>query len=331
MSFSGHTARKRFGQHWLKDGSVLDRIVAAAELSPSDCVLEVGPGRGALTGRLLGTAVAQVHAVELDRDLVAGLQERFGGDPRFSLQSGDVLDLPVLGDPSRPANKVVANIPYNITTDILKQLLPMGDTFRDMVFMFQEEVARRLIRQDSGASDYRPMSVRVHYYSEPYYIRPVTASCFDPPPNVESCLVGFRPKPRRELPALRGTEKQFFSFVQACFAQKRKMLKNNLRAVCDDEVIAAALEDLGRDEKTRAQQLTMDEYVRLFNFVRMKGAGQRESNESNRIESANPKESKSVRERRARVERATSRLVAQAVSRDVLDEDDDDDEGIIEV
>ena len=174
------------------------------------------------------------------------------------------------------------------------------------------------------------MSVRVHYYSEPYYIRPVTASCFDPPPNVESCLVGFRPKPRRELPALRGTEKQFFSFVQACFAQKRKMLKNNLRAVCDDEVIAAALEDLGRDEKTRAQQLTMDEYVRLFNFVRMKGAGQRES-ESTRIESANPKESKSVRERRARVERATSRLVAQAVGRDVLDEDDDDDEGIIEV
>ena len=227
--------------------------------------------------------------------------------------------------------KVVANIPYNITTDILKQLLPMGDTFRDMVFMFQEEVARRLIRADSGASDYRPMSVRVHYYSEPYYIRPVTASCFDPPPNVESCLVGFRPKPRRELPALRGTEKQFFSFVQACFAQKRKMLKNNLRAVCDDEVIAAALEDLGRDEKTRAQQLTMDEYVRLFNFVRMKGAGQRESNESNRIESANPKESKSVRERRARVERATSRLVAQAVGRDVLDEEDDDDEGIIEV
>ena len=161
-------------------------------------------------------------------------------------------------------------------------------------------------------------------------VRPVTASCFDPPPNVESCLVGFRPKPRRELPALRGTEKQFFSFVQACFAQKRKMLKNNLRAVCDDEVIAAALEDLGRDEKTRAQQLTMEEYVRLFNFVRLKGVGRRESELSSRVQSAEM-ESKTLRERRARVERATSRLVAQAVGRDVLDEEDDDDEGIVEV
>jgi|AntAceMinimDraft_12_1070368.scaffolds.fasta_scaffold32197_2 16S rRNA A1518/A1519 N6-dimethyltransferase RsmA/KsgA/DIM1 with predicted DNA glycosylase/AP lyase activity len=98
----------------------------------------------------------------------------------------------------------------------------------------QEEVAQRLIRDDAGASDYRPMSVRVHYYSEPYYIRPVTATCFDPAPNVESCLVGFRPKPRDQLLPLAGTHTQFFTFVQSCFAQKRKMLKNNMKAVCSE-------------------------------------------------------------------------------------------------
>ena len=163
----------------------------------------------------------------------------------------------------------------------------MGDTFEDMVFMFQE-VARRLIGATPAPATTnvraRPLLLRTHY------IRPVTASCFDPPPNVESCLVGFRPKPRRELPALRGTEKQFFSSSRRVSRKKRKMLKNNLRAVCDDEVIAAALEDLGRDEKTRAQQLTMDEYVRLFNFVRLKGLGK--ESKSSRIESA---ESKSPR------------------------------------
>ena len=347
-----HEARRWLGQHFLIDHSVILDALDAAAVTDGDRILEIGPGTGNLTVELV-KAGAVITAVEKDRNLADKLRTQYDGDDAVTVHEADFLkwnvarefedvtakvaELNAVGADERgvyPGDahraKVVANIPYNITTDILKQLLPMGDTFRDMVFMFQEEVARRLIRADSGASDYRPMSVRVHYYSEPYYIRPVTASCFDPPPNVESCLVGFRPKPRRELPALRGTEKQFFSFVQACFAQKRKMLKNNLRAVCDDEVIAAALEDLGRDEKTRAQQLTMEEYVRLFNFVRLKGVGRRESELSSRVQSAE-KESKTLRERRARVERATSRLVAQAVGRDVLDEEDDDDEGIIEV
>ena len=96
MSFSGHTARKRFGQHWLRDAAVLDRILEAAELQPQDRVLEVGPGRGALTERLLASSAAAVHAVELDRDLVAGLQQRFDDQPRFSLSEGDVVEVPLL-------------------------------------------------------------------------------------------------------------------------------------------------------------------------------------------------------------------------------------------
>ena len=226
------------------------------------------------------------------------------------------------GDPD-PRAKVVANIPYNITTDILKTLLPMGDTFSNMVFMFQEEVAQRLIRDDAGASDYRPMSVRVHYYSEPYYIRPVTAACFDPPPNVESCLIGFRPKPRDELLPLAGTDKQFFTFVQACFAQKRKMLKNNMKAVCDEETIAAAFELLGKHEKTRAQELSMEEYVTLFNFVRGRGQGRQGGRGGKGTEDGGgdapkkkKKDSARVREEKAKIQRMTERMVAQAVGRE---------------
>jgi 16S rRNA (adenine1518-N6/adenine1519-N6)-dimethyltransferase len=116
MTFAAHRARKRFGQHWLRDETVLDRILAAAELSAADTVLEVGPGRGALTERLLASPAAAVHAVELDRDLVSGLRLRFGGDPRFTLTEGDVLavDLPA-------ATAVVANIPYNITGPLLER------------------------------------------------------------------------------------------------------------------------------------------------------------------------------------------------------------------
>ena len=123
MSFSGHNPRKRFGQHWLRDASVLQHIVDAAELGSDDRVLEVGPGRGALTERLLASPSAAVHAVELDRDLVSGLQQRFGSENRFSLLQGDVLQVPLHLPNGSLASKVVANIPYNITGPLLDRLI----------------------------------------------------------------------------------------------------------------------------------------------------------------------------------------------------------------
>ena len=152
MSFSGHTARKRFGQHWLRDAAVLDRILEAAELQPQDRVLEVGPGRGALTERLLASSAAAVHAVELDRDLVAGLQQRFDDQPRFSLTQGDVLEVPLLLLPdAQPAGKVVANIPYNITGPLLERLIgrldrPVDPPYQRLVLLVQQEVAQRIRR-----------------------------------------------------------------------------------------------------------------------------------------------------------------------------------------
>ena len=355
---ANHEARRWLGQHFLIDQSVILDAVAAADVRAGDRILEIGPGTGNLTVELL-KAGARVDAVEKDRSLADKLAEQFrdeaaltvhradflkwdvegafrdGGD--FNARARDVADgaaepfaadAAEAGAPDAPAldsrAKVVANIPYNITTDILKTLLPMGDAFGNMVFMFQEEVARRLIKDEPGNSDYRPMSVRVHYYSTPYYIRPVTAACFDPPPNVESCLVGFRPRRPAEYLPLNGTERQFFAFVQACFAQKRKMLKNNLKAVCDEETIAAAFEALGKPEKTRAQELTMPEYVRLFNFVRDRGQARAEALAAGQnVQRVAPpgdeekenerKPTKKQRETSLKVQRATSRLLAQAV------------------
>ena len=147
MSFTGHTARKRFGQHWLRDAAVLDRILEAAELQPQDRVLEVGPGRGALTERLLASPAAAVHAVELDRDLVAGLRQRFDDQPRFSMTQGDVLEVPLLLPDARPAGKVVANIPYNITGPLLERLIgrldrPVDPPYQRLVLLVQQEVAQ---------------------------------------------------------------------------------------------------------------------------------------------------------------------------------------------
>ncbi|MFM8544881.1 MAG: ribosomal RNA small subunit methyltransferase A, partial [Vulcanococcus sp.] len=159
MSFAAHRARKRFGQHWLQDETVLQRIVAAAELTPEDTVLEVGPGRGALTERLLASPAAAVRAVELDRDLVQGLHQRFGDNPRFSLSQGDVLTLPLPA-----ATAVVANIPYNITGPLLERLVgrldrPVAEPYRRLVLLVQQEVGER-IRARPSSSAYSALSVR---------------------------------------------------------------------------------------------------------------------------------------------------------------------------
>jgi len=305
-----HVARRWLGQHFLIDHSVLIDAVRAANVTEDDVILEIGPGTGNLTAELLRTG-CRVIAVEKDRNLAKNLRETLGkeyGEDVLEIIEEDFMKWEDLGTKFEHVSKttkrakVVANIPYNITTDILKRLLPMGDTFEDLVFMFQEEVARRLATEErmikneneedehenenddseenkntttnndkkkkKSNSDFRAMSVRTAYYSESRYIRPVAKDCFDPAPNVESCLIGFKPKRTEHLLKINGTEKQFFTFVQSCFAQKRKMLKNNLRATCDAETVDLAIEMLRRGDKVRPQELFMEDFVELFNFVR---------------------------------------------------------------
>ena len=263
MSFAAHRARKRFGQHWLVDQTVLAQIVTAAELEVGDRVLEVGPGRGALTERLLASPAAAVLAVELDRDLVEGLQGRFGDQPRFSLISGDVLAVELPG-----ANKVVANIPYNITGPLLERLVgrldrPAAQPYERLVLLVQREVGER-IRCLAGSSAYSALSVRMQLLADCRSVCPVPPRCFQPPPKVHSEVIVLDPLPAsRQLdPQVARTVEQL---LRRCFAARRKMLRNTLAGLLPEAELAVLTEAAGIGLQQRPQDIAPEGWVALAN------------------------------------------------------------------
>lgn len=261
MTFAAHRARKRFGQHWLRDEGVLNSILAAAELGAADTVLEVGPGRGALTERLLASPAAAVRAVELDRDLVAGLRERFGGDPRFTLVEGDVLavELP-------EASAVVANIPYNITGPLLERLVgrldrPAPHPYRRLVLLVQQEVGER-IRARPGSSAFSALSVRMQLLARCSTVCPVPPRCFQPPPKVMSEVVALDPLPpeqRLDPELARSVE----MLLRRCFAARRKMLRNSLAGLQPPERLEELVAAAGATLQQRPQELAPQVWVAL--------------------------------------------------------------------
>ena len=266
MAFSGHHARKRFGQHWLKDESVLQRIVAAAALQSDDHVLEVGPGRGALTCQLLASPAASVQAVELDRDLVEGLQQRFAAEPRFQLQSGDVLALPQLGDPERRPTKVVANIPYNITGPLLERLVgrldrPVEPPYQRLVLLVQQEVARRISARP-GQSSFSALSVRMQLLAQCHSVCPVPPRCFQPPPKVQSEVIQIDPLPAdQRLPS--DIARRVESLLRQAFLARRKMLRNTLASLAPEPQLQALAAAAGFQLQQRPQELAPQVWVAL--------------------------------------------------------------------
>ncbi len=220
-------ARKIFAQHWLKSEKVLHQIIKAAEITKGDRILEIGPGTGVLTRQLLPLAQSVV-AVEIDRDLCTLLAKQLGKVSNFLLLQGDILSLEL---PDYAAcsniNKVVANIPYNITGPILEKLLgkistPPVQSFDSIVLLVQKEVAERLYAKP-GNRAFGALSVRVQYLAECELICPVPAQCFSPPPKVDSAVVKLRP--RQILPQATNP-RNLESLVKIGFATKRKMLNN---------------------------------------------------------------------------------------------------------
>lgn len=261
MTFSAHRARKRFGQHWLMDQAVLDRIVAAAEIEPGESLLEIGPGRGALTERLLASPASGVAAVELDRDLIQGLQQRFAAEPRFALVAGDALEVPL-----PPADKVVANIPYNITGSLLERLVgrldrPVSPPYRRLVLLVQQEVGER-IRCAPGSSAYSALSVRMQLLGACRAVCPVPPRCFHPPPKVHSEVIAIDPLPeqRRLEPALARRVEQL---LRRCFAARRKMLRNTLAGLLPPEALAEQATAAGFSLEQRPQELAPAAWVAL--------------------------------------------------------------------
>ncbi|MFY8148052.1 MAG: 16S rRNA (adenine(1518)-N(6)/adenine(1519)-N(6))-dimethyltransferase RsmA [Prochlorococcaceae cyanobacterium] len=261
MTFAAHRARKRFGQHWLRDAAVLRQIVEAAELEPQERVLEVGPGRGALTEVLLASPALLVQAVELDRDLVGGLQQRFGSDPRFRLLEGDALAVAL-----PPAEKVVANIPYNITGPLLEKLVgrldqPVDPPYRRLVLLVQQEVGQR-IRAEAGSSAFSALSVRMQLLARCGLVCPVPPRCFQPPPKVHSEVIALDPLPPQERlpPALaRSVE----GLLRRCFAARRKMLRNTLAGLLPAPELEELADGAGIGLQQRPQELAPQRWVAL--------------------------------------------------------------------
>jgi 16S rRNA (adenine1518-N6/adenine1519-N6)-dimethyltransferase len=259
--FASHRTRKRFGQHWLTDAKVLQQIVAAAELTAEDTVLEVGPGRGALTEALLATPVAALRAVELDRDLIAGLQDRFGQDPRFSLVSGDVLQVELPA-----ATTVVANIPYNITGPLLERLVgrldrPVSNPYRRLVLLVQREVGERL-RACPGSSSYSALSVRMQLLGAAVQVCPVPPRCFSPPPKVHSEVVRFEPLPADQHLEPR-LARQVEQLLRRSFLARRKMLRNGLAGLLPGEQLEQLAAQAGISLQQRPQEVAPAAWVAL--------------------------------------------------------------------
>ncbi len=268
-SFSLPAPRKRFGQHFLRDERILARIVSVANVSGADLVVEIGPGRGALTDLLLAKAGA-VAAIELDRDLAAFLRERYAGR-RLYLHEGDILkaDLGVVLDAARAAFpdagngpvKMVANLPYNVSTPILEKLIDDREQFASLVVMLQKEVVER-IASTPGTKDYGYFSVFLQAYFSIEALFDVPPGAFQPPPKVMSAVARLTP---RAVPLVAPAhERRFRSLASLAFSQRRKMLGKTLRGLAaTPESFTAAFERAGIDPTRRPETLTVAEFVRL--------------------------------------------------------------------
>jgi 16S rRNA (adenine1518-N6/adenine1519-N6)-dimethyltransferase len=262
--------RKQFGQHWLRNEKVLAQIVKAAELSPTDRILEIGPGQGVLTRQLLPLAGAVV-AVEIDRDLCKLLVQKLGQIKNFLLLQGDFLTLDLESNLAafpefHQPNKVVANIPYYITGPILEKLLgtiahPNLHPCQTIVLLLQKEVGDRLCAKP-GSRDFGALTVRVQYLASCERICHVPAQAFQPPPKVDSIVVRLRP---RSLEVLADDPKRLEMFVKLGFATKRKMLRNNLQSVVDRDRLSQLLEELDLNPQGRAEDLGVTDWVMLAN------------------------------------------------------------------
>jgi len=248
--------KKSLGQNFLVDESALAKVVAAADLMPTDTVLEIGPGVGSLT-RHLAAATGRVVAVELDQALLPALQEVLRPYSNIEIISGDILRLPPASFHLPPSYKVVANIPYNITSALLRQLLESQPRPTLVTLTVQLEVAQRLCAQPGDLS---LLAVSVQFYGAPRLVARIPAGAFYPRPDVDSAIVRLEVF-REPAVAVKDTG-QFFQIVKAGFSQKRKQLRNALSAGLrlEAEQVDEWLAQAGVDPKRRAETLTLEEW-----------------------------------------------------------------------
>ena len=263
--------QKKFGQNFLIDTPVLDKIIRAAGITKDDFVLEIGPGIGTMT-QYLAKAAREVVAVEIDKALIPILEDTLSGFPNAEVIQDDILKVDIAGlarerNDGRPI-KVVANLPYYITTPIIMNLFESQVPLDSVTVMVQKEVAERM-QAGPGSKDYGALSLAVQYYAEPYIAANVPPNCFMPRPNVGSAVIRLT---RHEVPPVQvEDEKLLFQIIRASFNQRRKTLVNGLNnspeIVLSKEQITEAVESLGKGAGVRGEALTLEEFARLSNRI----------------------------------------------------------------
>lgn len=271
----GFDFQKKFGQNFLIDPRVLDKIIAAAEITKDDFVLEIGPGIGTMT-QYLAEAAREVTAVEIDRNLIPILSETLSEYENVTVLNQDVLKTDIAAiaqerNAGRPI-KVVANLPYYITTPIIMGLFESRVPIDSITVMVQKEVAQRMQAQP-GTKDYGALSLAVQYYAEPYIAANVPPNCFIPRPNVGSAVI--RLKKYENPPVKVQDEGLLFRLIRASFNQRRKTLVNGLKNSAElpfsKEQILAAIEATGLAENIRGEALTLAQFAQLSDaFSQMK-------------------------------------------------------------
>ena len=266
--------QKKYGQNFLIDTGVLDRIITAAEITKEDCVLEIGPGIGTMT-QYLAERAGEVVAVEIDQNLIPILKETLAAYDNVTVIQDDILKVDVRKiveekNGGKPI-KVVANLPYYITTPIIMGLFEKHIPLKSITIMVQKEVAERM-QVGPGTKDYGALSLAVQYYAKPEIVANVPPNCFIPRPNVESAVI--RLTRYEEPPVKTGNEEKMFALIRASFNQRRKTLVNGLTNApglgLTKEQVTEALEQMGLPATIRGEALTLEQFAslsdKLFGF-----------------------------------------------------------------
>lgn len=266
--------QKKYGQNFLIDTHVLDKIIRAAGITEDDCVLEIGPGIGTMT-QYLAQAAGKVIAVEIDKALIPILSDTLSSYYNVTIINDDVLKLNIRKlveeeNEGKPI-KVVANLPYYITTPIIMGLYENHVPIESITVMVQKEVADRM-QEEPGSKDYGALSLAVQYYAEPYIVANVPPNCFMPRPKVGSAVI--RLTSHKKPPVEVEDEKLLFRLIRASFNQRRKTLANGLKNSPEldvpKEVIMECIEELGRGASIRGEALSLEEFAALCNSISRK-------------------------------------------------------------